>query len=98
MGKDYSKEDDFTQDSLRNLGLIDDNVYIATDRIVEHTRKIKRQTKPDASSASDDAASGSIFTDEDFEVVSKLHFVNSKKAVIVERAINERRPSWVQKY
>ena len=66
-------------------GLIDDNVYIATDRIVEHTRKIKRQTKPDASSASDDAASGSIFTDEDFEVVSKLHFVNSKKAVIVEK-------------
>lgn len=61
---------------------MDSNVHVKSDKIIEHTRKLKRQTEPEVA---EDSTSGSVFTDEDFDMVSKLHFVNSnKKAVYVD--------------
>lgn len=78
---DYSKEEDFTDECLRNIGLMDSNVHVKSDKIIQHNQKLKRQAKPEVA---EDSASGSVFTDEDFDIISKLHFVNSKKAVFVE--------------
>ena len=45
---------------------------------------IRNFIHPDDLESAVEAESGSIFSDADFEMVSKLHFVHSKKAVVVE--------------
>ena len=52
-----------------------------SEKIVARTRKLKRQEKP---ATAVDPSEQSVFTDADFEVVSRLHFVNSKKAVLLD--------------
>ena len=61
-------------------GLLDMSPVVNSEKILKHTRKMKRQEEPEVV----DKSTGSLFTDEDFEVVSKLHFVNSRRAVILK--------------
>lgn len=60
---------------------MDSMVGVKSGRIIKNVEKIKRQSKPDIV---DQKEEGSLFTDADFDVVSRLHFVNSKKAVVVD--------------
>ena len=62
------------------LGLLDMTPVVNSGKILKHTRKLKRQEEPEVV----EKATGSLFTDEDFEIVSKLHFVNSRKAVLLK--------------
>ena len=70
----------------RISGVLDQKLEeVNTDKILQHNRKQKRQDKYSLDTSDvKKKEEASIFTDEDFAVVSKLHFVNSKKAVIVD--------------
>ena len=72
--------------SSRISGVLDQKLEeVNTDKILQHNRKQKRQDKYSLDTSDvKKKEEASIFTDEDFAVVSKLHFVNSKKAVIVD--------------
>jgi hypothetical protein len=50
-----------------------------TKRVQEHNQRVKRQQK--VAPVSHHKEEGSLFTDADFESVSKMYFVNSQKVV-----------------
>jgi hypothetical protein len=59
--------------------LLDQQATVATTKKVQdHNLRQKRQEK---FALCKKKPEGSIFTDEDFEAVSKMHFVNSQKVV-----------------
>ena len=59
--------------------LLDQQVKVAsTTKVQDHNLRHKRQQKFDPVNKKQE---GSLFTDEDFEAVSKMHFVNSQKVV-----------------
>jgi len=53
----------------------------ATQKVQEHNQRVKRQQKVEAVSSKSREEEGSLFTDADFEAVSKMHFVHSQKVV-----------------
>jgi len=79
--KDYTKEDDHTKQCLKYLSMLDKTVSMNSEKLIHHNLKSKRQVNVEPETKQEES---SIFTDEDFEVVSKLHFINSRKAVIVD--------------
>lgn len=87
---DYSVEEDYTDDCLKNLGVLDKKLAsVQTDKIIAHNQKTKRQEDKillDSGSKEEE----SIFTDADFEFVSQLNFVNSSKAYIVDDFTGDR--------
>jgi hypothetical protein len=61
--------------------LLDGQVKVgATKRVQEHNQRVKRQQKV-APVSHHKEEQGSLFTDADFEAVSKMYFVNSQKVV-----------------
>merc|ERR1711915_702424 len=80
--RDYSREEDYTDICLKNIGLLDGLVDVKTSRAQEHMRRRKRQEE--AKTVDKVVEAGSIFSEADFEAISRLHFVNSQKAVIVD--------------
>jgi len=79
--KDYTKEDDHTDQCLKYLSMLDKTVSMDSEKLIQHNLKSKRQLKVEQETEQKES---SIFTDEDFEVISKLHFIHSRKAVIVD--------------
>lgn len=78
---DYKAEKDFTKEGLDMLALLDQQATIATTKkIQEHNMRHKRHQKLDTAKKKKEPE-GSLFTDEDFEAVSRMHFVNSQKVV-----------------
>lgn len=81
---DYKTEKDFTKEGLDMIAMLDGQVKVAaTKKAQDHNRRVKRQQdmeKP-SSDMKKQKAGGSLFTDADFEAVSKMHFVNSQKVV-----------------
>eukprot|EP00088_Acartia_fossae_P012914 TRINITY_DN16683_c0_g2_i1.p1 TRINITY_DN16683_c0_g2~~TRINITY_DN16683_c0_g2_i1.p1 ORF type:complete len:132 (+),score=34.12 TRINITY_DN16683_c0_g2_i1:28-423(+) len=80
--KDYTKEDDYTDICIQNLVALDNLVDVETSKIRENVAKSKRQLTE--AEVAPEKETGSIFTDADFDVVNRLYFVNSKRAVILD--------------
>jgi len=90
--RDYTKEDDFTDDCLKYLGVLDRKISsVKTDKIIAHNQKTKRQETEDKLLFDNGIKEEeSIFTDADFEMVSQLNFVNSNKAYVVDEYTGDR--------
>jgi len=82
--RDYSIEDDYTEDCLQNLQTYDKKIStVKADKIIEANYKNKRQDK-DFIPLKTGKNKGTVFTDEDFAMLSQLNFAHSSKAVIVD--------------
>ena len=84
---EFSKsEPDFTEESLLALQKLDKLARPVSEDILDHHRKEKRQVKVEnkLTKSKFEEEEGTVFTDEDFERLSKEYFLHSATAPVTE--------------